>query len=266
MSGIYFRTRSGDEARLQGSERAWFSHLANHQAYIALELIPQFHDFDTPDRPHLLREVVASPTHWSLNSRGHEFAKQMRTALNVGRDLRFKTPHGDIGSWYIVLNTALAAGSDPVKLGARLHAQCELHCWVDGPNRAWLADIIERGLKTGIFREGLRWDAVVELLRSADDEAVVMDYSVTESFPRRDMDPESAGYDQETGEDLWYELPHEERWDRCMALLRAEEHPGFGDEISPENWDGFHFGEEFNGYQLMDYARTLREAKETLDP
>src|SRR5690606_31251558 len=51
----------------------------------------------------------------------------------------------DIDLGNVSLNTALDTGSDALRLLARLHGQCELHCWVDGPNRAWLADIIVAG-------------------------------------------------------------------------------------------------------------------------
>ncbi|GAA4304598.1 hypothetical protein GCM10023178_11830 [Actinomadura luteofluorescens] len=33
---------------------------------------------------------------------------------------------------------------------ARLHAQCELHGYVEGPNRAWLADVIDQGPAAGV--------------------------------------------------------------------------------------------------------------------
>ena len=51
----------------------------------------------------------------------------------------------------LVVNTALAAGGNPVRLAARIIAQVDDHCWVEGPDRAWLAGIITKGLETGML-------------------------------------------------------------------------------------------------------------------
>jgi len=50
-----------------------------------------------------------------------------------------------------VANTAIVAGSDPVRLAVRMIEQCDDHCWVEGPDRAWLAAIIGQGLDAGVF-------------------------------------------------------------------------------------------------------------------
>ncbi|PZG16487.1 hypothetical protein C1I95_17600 [Micromonospora craterilacus] len=99
------------------------------------------------------------------------------------------------------MNTALAAGSDPVRLAAKLRGYGEGHAWVEGSDRAWLADIIDQGLEAGIYRRGLwrsgtpdgprdqwtdlGWQQVIGFLRSRDDEPVVTSYSVTDGFPNR---------------------------------------------------------------------------------
>jgi hypothetical protein len=44
-----------------------------------------------------------------------------------------------------------------VRFLARLHGQCEVHGWVAGKNRAWLADIIETGRETAILRDDMGW-------------------------------------------------------------------------------------------------------------
>jgi hypothetical protein len=104
-----------------------------------------------------------------------------------------------LGVSNVALNTALVAGSPAIQLAAKLDSWCESHAWVDGPDRAWLADIIDDGLRAGIFRRGFwfpsevrgpkdnwsdqGWGEVLELLRSRDDEPVVTSYSVCESFP-----------------------------------------------------------------------------------
>jgi hypothetical protein len=92
----------------------------------------------------------------------------------------------------LILNTALVAGSDPVRLLARLTGQCELHTYVEGPHRAWLADIIKEGLGTGVLRrfgpdvenDHVGWPAVEALLGERDDGPVVVSDSVNpEGFP-----------------------------------------------------------------------------------
>jgi hypothetical protein len=85
-------------------------------------------------------------------------------------------------------NTARRAGPDAVKLAARIHWQCEVHCWCEGGDRAWLAGVIGGGLQPGgPFAGGpgrqLEWEPVVEFLRSRDDEPVVLSWSNGGQFP-----------------------------------------------------------------------------------
>jgi len=104
------------------------------------------------------------------------------------------------------LNTALATGSDPVRLAAKLSGW--EHVWVDGPDRAWLADVIDEGLEHGPFRRGMwyvdavggghvaeghpdrkwssqGWEDVTAFLRDRDNEPVVTEHSTGDSFPDR---------------------------------------------------------------------------------
>lgn len=199
----------------------------------------------------------------------------------------------------LVLNTAVRVGSDPVKLAARLHGQCELHCWVDGKDRAWLAGIIARGLEDGVFRDvsavtGSRggplvekgtWESVMQLLISRDDEPVVTSYSVCESFLSsvyydwepaayikpdyisdddwREMDTEQCVEYGKQG--AWDQVPDVEKWRIGMEWLKSQ-HDGL--QITPDNWDSFSFGHELSALDLLapDYQERLDTAfKENSD-
>jgi hypothetical protein len=140
-------------------------------------------------------------------------------------------------SFTMSMNTAMIMGSDPVRLAARVHGQCEVHGFVEGPNRAWLADIIDEGLATGIMRYetqgyGKGWEDVSTLLRSRDDGPVVMDYSVCDGFPAR---PDDFEGDQ----DDWYELDYTERWELAVKAIRKV----WSLELKPDNWKTIRFGE-----------------------
>ena len=76
------------------------------------------------------------------------------------------------------LNSAIAVGGDAMKLAARLHGQCEIHCYVEGPNRAWLASLIEDAFAKHIFRTGQGWEETCTMLRKSADSPVVCSFSV----------------------------------------------------------------------------------------
>lgn len=251
MSRVYFHSPSGD-AELRGSERAWLRSVAEGPAQAAWEL-------DTtgayeraveimgwigekPDSGYgsnylhkHLREAQARPRDYEARQR---FVSSLKLALRVN-GIELHVAGARLGSSNVDLNTALVAGSDPVRLAAKISGWCECHAYIEGPDRKWAADIIDQGLKTGIYRRTLRytslgdvpreasqgWEGVQELLRARDDEPVVLSYSVTESFPNEEI----AGFERprdEHGEPInhaWYELPAEERWDRAMTGLRQSQ-------------------------------------------
>ncbi len=105
-------------------------------------------------------------------------------------------------------------------LAARIAGQAEVHGFCEGIDRAWLAGLIDEGLKSGEFRKNTgyphreeSWEHVTAFLRARDDEPVVMSYSVTDSFPNR----RAAGWEPPPGTDLrpdWAtEAPDE--WAAC---------------------------------------------------
>lgn len=243
MSRISFHHAAGPAAELSGAERAHMAGLADALFLASLGPI-----IDTTAEPSWL---------WGLLSENH-FARRhadvanaeywLRLALRPATTSSVRVAGRDVDLLDTALNTALVAGSDAVKLAARLHGQCELHAWVDGPDRLWLAGVVETGLAAGVFRRSLRgcdlgWDAVVDLLLAADDSPVVTSYSVTESFP----DVRLAAIDRT---DDWDSLLFEEQWELSMLGLRARRDL----QLRPGNWASYFFGEGLNGFQLYDRA------------
>lgn len=147
------------------------------------------------------------------------------------------------------LNEALARDDDAWRFVARIHGQCEIHAYVEGQDRAWLAGIIERGLASGLLRgiemTGTRearsgWPAVIALLRERDDDPVVTSYSVCEGFPNLTIvreegtwQPTIPSFDPE---DEWYALPTEEQWATALAALRQRQAHGSRLRLWPEDW------------------------------
>jgi hypothetical protein len=249
MSCVTFHTRSGDSADLKGVQRHMAAYHCNQITLGALDLNL---DDGWRNDPHWLTPMI-NPMHYSAKGVGSEQARLIRQAIIVGGDeFYLAMPNGaKVRPFSLALNTAYRMGGDAIKLLVRMHGQCELFCWVDGPNRAWLAAIIDRGLTDNILMHDVNWEGVAALLRTDDTSACVMSYSVCESFP----DPLTGklggyvGVDDEDGdEDLeyWYSLPYEDCWDYAMAGLRAQPR---GLELRPNNWIDFVFS---NGVSAWD--------------
>lgn len=274
MSRVYFTSPSGT-AELKGSERAWLGSLVNDLATGALSLSTHgnadqvlrfvdpahylYLDPDDPKRPG-----------WQA-----PWAHSYETAFRVGGGSAPLVQYQGRGlsTFTLALNTALVLGNDPVKLGARIHAQCELNCWVDGPNRAWLAGIIDHGLEIGVYRRGLAddpqgWEDVAAFLRTRDDEPVVLYDSIgSEGFPSAylgdwmpawpegvpetnegwDMLTDAQRQERDERADAWYDLTDAEQWAIALPALRAKTCHGL--EIRPDNWRRFRFG---HGLSVLD--------------
>lgn len=244
MSRIYFHSQHGD-AEVSGAERGWMSHLCNQLLDLALGV-----DLSAWDEPHPLRRLLP-PDHYVTRYQGAQFTSMLKTALHCDLKLRYQDEW--IDSFTLSLNTAMACGGDALRLCARLHGQCEIHAYVEGPNRAWLAEIIEGGMESGILRRQVRdyptgWESVTRLLRERDDAPVVTSYSVTDSFPNAGV----AGWEGDG--DAWYDLPEAEQWRRALDGLRDD--VGYTLELKPENWATYHFGcGGVNGFQVAAFAQ-----------
>ena len=232
MSRIYFHSEHGD-AELMGSERAWLSWIARGpaRAYWGLDGSNEYeraveimemaerterHDYLFNMLEKAKAEKAANDRLWASHQAGgvwpntgyeaqRQFVGAVQTALAV-HGFPLRVAGVGLNTSNLELNTALAMGGRPLALAAKIHGWCEIHAWVDGPDRDWLAGIMGAGLESGMYRRGLwhetaagaerkwwsqGWESVIELLRSRDDGPVVMSYSVCDSFPNR----EAAGWE-----------------------------------------------------------------------
>lgn len=245
MSRIYFHSQRGD-AEVRGWERAHAGSLCNDMLMIALGVSDMD---DSPYHPSPIRKILP-PDCYALQHTGSQFRSWLDIWVGGASDSYFVV-NGDrkVATFSTALNTAHVAGSDPVKFLARLHGQCELHAYVEGPNRAWLAGIIEQGRASGIMREDSGWEGVMELLRSRDDGPVVTSYSVSEQFPNQGI----ANWQNEDDE-AWYDLPKDEQWRLALDGLRNTKGQI---EIKPDNWQTYTYRHGVNGFQLRAYANGL---------
>lgn len=294
MSRVYFHSPTRT-AELRGSERAWLASLVTDIS----DGIMHLRDSSRVER---LRSLV-HPDHYMARKPAPTFegltdwARNYSTAFAVG--FREKTPliqykGQPIDQFAVALNTAARLGNDQIKLAARLHGQCEIHAWVAGPNRTWLADIMQAGLDSGVYRHGIQypaepdrgrpeplwvsqgWDDVIELLRERDDEPVVTSYSVCDQFPNSSvgdwMPPWPKGraqrWDALTEEqqqvrrersDAWYDLESAEQWRIAMEGLQAN---GGGLEMNPAEWLDFRFAPDVSLLDLFapDWEERLERA------
>lgn len=243
MSRIYFHTPTGD-AEVSGSERASFGVFCESLAWTFLDYYAEYS-----------KSILSLfPPHHYIHG-----DKASKNYIMVA----FQQARGElclngkpISPFALSLNTAYAIGNDAVRLAARIHGQCEIHCWTKGENRKWLAGIVQQGLARGFYRAGMGWDDVISLLLSADDSPAVMSYSVCEQFPNQGITgfyyDTPVGADGEPDYDAWYDLSEEDQWYLAMKGLEAK--GGSGLELSPDTWDNFFFDD---GYTAMDLARDL---------
>lgn len=276
MSRIYFHSPSGD-AEVLGAERAHLGVLVNDIS--ERHLRSHEHRYLEP-----LRELASGSY---LEPDKPSFLGSFITAFRVRGDKVLTWRGHEIDAFAMALNTAVELGGEKMRLIARLEGQCEIHCYVEGGNRAWLADLIEDGLDAGLLRQGMGWEGppgtrhgkgpgVIPLLRSRDDEPVVTSYSVERGFPYASFvsmppppedwrpdgwtEQEWADLDDEVRDDYregrraddFGSLSHEDRWARGMAWLR-ERSQAMMLELRPEGWGAFHFG---HGLTLPDLEET----------
>jgi len=211
VSRIYFTTQHEGTREVLGAERAYMGMLCND---LASGLMPHWReDLDAI----LLGSMRGRLVNYTTDPARHDI---IRMYLRHEDQAVFHLNGEPLGNFDLVLNTVLAMGSDPLCLLARLHGQCEIHAYVEGPNRAWMAGLIRQGLAAGLYRRGMGWESVADLLDQSDAEPVVTWYSVTEGFPGQHTADQFApeGVDVDT----WYdELTDGQRWDHSIAGLRS---------------------------------------------
>lgn len=249
MSAILFHTSNEDyeDVKLSGAERHYMSMILSD---LFCSLI------DTSD--NILK--VFPKDHYIHDEfkrfRGIYSEGQRRHALNLcvshGSE-SFIFDKKEVDVFTTVLNTALRIGSDQLKLLARLHAQSELHCWVAGKNRKWLADIMQKGLDSGMYREEVGWQKVIKFLRKDSKHPVVTSFTVCESFPNASAAGVKYSEDDEgSSYDAWEEKPFKERWDEAFKGINKRDR---GLELKPQDWNDFYFGDGFDVFDLNKWVQ-----------
>jgi len=261
MSNIAFHSLSDSTVRVSGRERFRFAHFATQRLRESLGIADRLADRPSTEQAQRVASLLKNVPDY-LGALGHEhYARDLAMLLAMGFEAAFDLGEGcaePIPAWLCGLNTLIAEGSDPMILAARLHGQCEVHCYVEGKNRAWLAEIVDRGVGAGIYGapwgyDG--WPALAAHLRARDDEPVVTSYSVTEGFPNAGVaerghlwtpDPDADGKD-------WYALPDDEQWRLCMTALRVG---ASYLELRPDlwRWPDYYFTMPINGWQVNEVA------------
>jgi hypothetical protein len=202
---------------------------------------------------------------------------QLGTHLNVGGAV-FEVAGHRLQHDNLALNTALAMGSDPVRLATKLTGWD--HVYVEGPNREWLARVVEVGREAGCFRAGMGWQQVVAFLRERDDSPVytwhsvngnptydladwepaelsadwVPAYTTVENW-RSMTDDEREEYRQQDAPEQFDELPEDERHRLVLAGLRK--HRPWA-ELCPEKLGEVYFGVPLTVYALLAPDREER--------
>lgn len=251
MSRIFFHSPSERTVGLLGSERAYMGIVC---ADIACGII-------RPDVCYDRLRALISPSHYMAREDRTGPGWLNRWSMNYATAFRTVTGNGliawkgvDVDTFQLQLNTVLAVGNDVLRLMARLHGQCEIHAYVEGADREWLAAIIERGRETALLRPTVGWESVIDLLRRHDDEPVVTSYSVCGGFPGR------AGYTgcphDEAALDAWLGAPPDLQWERGMAWARAH-----APRLQPDKWGwpDYYFGSGLTVFDILapDYAARL---------
>lgn len=239
MSAIYFHSEHG-EALVRGSERAYAGVLS---CDLMKAVIGPFHHAKS-----WVKKIIPADSY--VNRLPEAQADSALETWLSSMSAHFLINGEEVETWLVALNTMAVMGNDAMRLLARLHGQCEIHCWVDGPNRKWLADIIRSGRKTDVLRKDQGWEAVATLLESRDDAPVVCSYSVCDQFPNFSCLPEDHPLKKirdDSRYDKFHDLPSAEAWAACIKGLKSQTGKL---ELRPEGWEDYRFDTGYSAFSL----------------
>ena len=243
MSRIDFNSEH-ETTQISGSERAYMNRMI-----FDISLIPLIPISKSPGigPPEILNSVPDECYMHNLyrdrpDAFEHVFKTWFRVASGINDGLIIDNQKYDL--FGIALNTSIVMGSSQIKLFALINGLCELHGYIEGHNRKWVASIIKQGLNSSMYRKGMGWDKLINMLESNDHMPVVMSYSVCDGFPNM----HTAGYENR---DEWYRLSNQDRWKYSMDELRDNSK---WLEIKPNNFDNYYFDTGINSYDVYKYA------------
>jgi hypothetical protein len=269
MSSVAFHSPDHETVRVGGAERAYAGRLCDRILHGVLDYA-SFPSMEDSTLSRLKRMI--KPDHY--------LAKYVTSRDDAGLIQGLSNAIGGYGEclywngqpvrgFSLALNTAIVLGSDPLRFSARMHGSCEIHGFVQGEHRAWLASIIDAGMASGVLRAAPQtqygnWPAVVAMLQTSTATPVVMSYSVTESFPNFAV---TSGHDFE--EKPWSkmseseqeamrerasafdELDDDDRWRQAFSALTRISDGGCDLEMRPSDWNTFRFTHELSALDLL---------------
>ncbi|WGH21896.1 hypothetical protein SEA_TROGGLEHUMPER_11 [Rhodococcus phage Trogglehumper] len=241
MSRLYFHSQA-ETVEVLGAERSHVAILSEAIGYGVLEAVLG---------KALLAELVGY--------RPGESTRHLQLLVRNTEDPLYMYGGMPITAWPLLLNTALAVGSDAVKFATRVNAQCELFAWVAAKDRDWLSDIIDDGVHQGVLRREMGWEVLVEMLARGTG-PVVMSYSVMDSFPNHlnstwESSPD-IGIDEAS--EQFDALSTEDQWEYGMDWLYRQEERML--QLKPENWSKVRLGHSFTAFDLEKIVRAERKA------
>lgn len=251
MSYISFDSLD-EQVLISGAERYNYRHLVVAAFRASLGTI-----YDTAAVPSAWRKLLKPKSSLHQVS-GEQFGRFFALHIESGEDDEVMSLNGDT-MFTTALNTAMVLGGDALSLAARLHGQCEINCYVEGEDRAWLADIIEHACNQNIFR---RWnaaskdgryggyDALIKMLRSRSDTPVVCSHSSGNEFPWSMVPKKKLSEDA----DDWCDDDRSKQalWPEALVALRAS---GGNRRISPDSMDIL-FGGGTTGFDLTAFVES----------
>ncbi len=238
-------------AEVAGSELAYCRYLCkkltmavlrvasdDDQSHPIRQMLPQDHPLQSVEERYFLRQleaIIGEDAETTLTING-----QRETLMSIK------------------FNTALVIGDDLIKLVARLAGQVELHCFVEGSDRRWLARLLEEALQTKILRRGAGWESVVALLRQSNTDPIVASSSVTNVFPNHQVAIQGNSWSPPTGSTnddaviaVWDTLTDSEQWQLAMEGLRNLNRRR-RIELRPTEWGIFRFGAGFSAFDIIN--------------
>lgn len=191
--------------------------------------------------------------------RTYERSGMLRAYLAMA-DGKLKYGDREFNGWHLLLNTALDTGNEQICFLTKFHAQCEVHAWVAGEHRAWLAGVVERAIENKLVRPevpGLDpsrkfstgWRELVDALRRTAEHPVVMSYSGTEQFPGpqfwRGDEENPVPQDESERAEAFYDHSEVRQWDLCMLAI-------WNMQMTPENLCTYGFGDGMSAFGLAE--------------
>jgi hypothetical protein len=252
MSRVYFHTETDGDFELSGRERARMAQSLQRLAWSVL--IDSDDRYETEQRIKDWRKVL-SPNHYLKNAglRESHFFEDLETWFVVGdiggrHWLEYERGGEPIrlSPFVMQLNTGVATKSPFYSFYARVHGQSELHCYIEGEHRAWLADVLRQGLDEFVLPHNTDYGKyrgyhdLIPFLEKRDTEPVVLSYSVCQQFP--------GSFLTESQNER---LSKTRRWAKAVDALR-EKNATAKLQIAPENLtlQGFD-----NGVSAFEYRQ-----------